>query len=287
MAKIIFYRILGNDLPPRHSASQTITNLKFILEKEPELSNCEKRFLLNRIADRKTMRNITAMLNDSGYRCDELPFRSNEYISKKTHNDKFHYLTNINPARNHALKMGLEDGKICLPFDGQTFFTMDAWKSFLSDIQSHPDAACYVVPMYRLNNNESIFSRVDNKRDEMHGASEPQAALTQKSDLRFNEKLGYGQGNKIELLMRLGVNGPWDNWNSQFFQMMRRQALSHKSISFGNIPSAGYVFRLFSGNALAEKNISRRARDREVGIKLLIDKLNKSVKKGDGGIYGI
>lgn len=33
----IIVRIIGNDLPPRHSPNQTIDNLRFILEHEPDL----------------------------------------------------------------------------------------------------------------------------------------------------------------------------------------------------------------------------------------------------------
>src|SRR5690606_32334685 len=37
----VLYRIIGNDLPPRHKRGQAIANLRFILEHEPALAGCE------------------------------------------------------------------------------------------------------------------------------------------------------------------------------------------------------------------------------------------------------
>ena len=47
--KFVLYRIIGNDLYPRHKKGQTIENLQFILENEPELESCEKRWQESRI----------------------------------------------------------------------------------------------------------------------------------------------------------------------------------------------------------------------------------------------
>src|SRR5688572_23529918 len=37
----VLYRIVGNDLYPRHAKGQSRQNLSFILEHEPRLENCE------------------------------------------------------------------------------------------------------------------------------------------------------------------------------------------------------------------------------------------------------
>jgi hypothetical protein len=49
--KFVIYRIIGNTLPPRHGPGDTCNNLKFVLENEPDLPSCEKRWVLNRLFD--------------------------------------------------------------------------------------------------------------------------------------------------------------------------------------------------------------------------------------------
>lgn len=45
------YRIIGNDLPPRHAVGQTRANLRFLLTEEPDLPGCRKIFIVNRISN--------------------------------------------------------------------------------------------------------------------------------------------------------------------------------------------------------------------------------------------
>src|SRR6266511_1514394 len=49
--EIHLYRILGNDLPPRHKSGQVIQNVGFILANEPTFPNTKKWWVLNRIID--------------------------------------------------------------------------------------------------------------------------------------------------------------------------------------------------------------------------------------------
>ncbi len=48
---VVLYRIIGNDLPPRHQYGQVYTNIRFILENEIALPNWSKRWVLNRIVN--------------------------------------------------------------------------------------------------------------------------------------------------------------------------------------------------------------------------------------------
>lgn len=75
----VLYRIIGNDLPPRHRAGQTLTNLRFILEHEPELPHCEKRWVVNRIVDPEVEKQIIELLERHGARYLHIPFREEEY----------------------------------------------------------------------------------------------------------------------------------------------------------------------------------------------------------------
>src|SRR5690554_3566160 len=46
---LVLYRIVGNDLYPRHAKGQSRENLRFVLENEPDFDACEKIWILNRI----------------------------------------------------------------------------------------------------------------------------------------------------------------------------------------------------------------------------------------------
>src|SRR5688500_4990500 len=69
--KILIYRILGNDLPPRHQQGQTLANLRFILQHEHLIRGVERRWILNRIWDRSVQEKLAKLLSDDGedYQC--------------------------------------------------------------------------------------------------------------------------------------------------------------------------------------------------------------------------
>jgi hypothetical protein len=104
--KIRVYRILGNDLPPRHSPTQTLDNLKFILEHEPEFEGVEKRFLLNRILDEEMVVRLIEQLNQAGRWWLKIPVLREWYWRANSSRERIKYLTNINYARNLCLGSG-------------------------------------------------------------------------------------------------------------------------------------------------------------------------------------
>ncbi len=75
---------LGNDLPPRHQLGQTLSNLQFILENEPNFPNCTKYWVLNRIVDNTIEASIIELLKNYGYKLEEsvfrIPFDVEEYV---------------------------------------------------------------------------------------------------------------------------------------------------------------------------------------------------------------
>src|SRR5690606_31092674 len=73
------YRIIGNDLEPRHRSGQSRDNLRFILENELPLEACEKRWVVNRIADAREEARILALLADHGQEALHLPFIAADY----------------------------------------------------------------------------------------------------------------------------------------------------------------------------------------------------------------
>ena len=77
----VLYRILGNDLPPRHGKGQTRTNLALILAHEPAFENCEKRWIVNRIFDAEEEALILDLLDRSGQIYTRIPFDLEAYRS--------------------------------------------------------------------------------------------------------------------------------------------------------------------------------------------------------------
>lgn len=77
--QIILYRIIGNDLPPRHKEGQTLSNLQFILDHEPSFPNTQKLFLLNRIIDPANEATIIRLLDSYNMKYIRVPFDQKEY----------------------------------------------------------------------------------------------------------------------------------------------------------------------------------------------------------------
>lgn len=100
---IVMYRIIGNDLPPRHALNQTLQNLHFLLSNEHNISNTvqlfgpspsdnrpalhiDKYFVLNRITSADTRTAIRRLLLEKGISDDrilEIPFEWEEYEQRQ------------------------------------------------------------------------------------------------------------------------------------------------------------------------------------------------------------
>ncbi|KAI3629465.1 hypothetical protein MIR68_012480 [Amoeboaphelidium protococcarum] len=58
----ILYRIIGNDLPPRHDVNQSIKNLQFMLKHEELFPHTQKVFVLNRIVNQDIEKQLIKIL---------------------------------------------------------------------------------------------------------------------------------------------------------------------------------------------------------------------------------
>lgn len=269
--KFILYRILGNDLPPLHAPMQTETNLRFTLENETDIPGCERRYVLNRIVDPETEDRLRALLDSAQRPYFRIPFDPNIYKSLKTSGERLRYSTNINGARNAALSEGLNISRCVLPFDGQTYFDAVGWADFRSVTDAAADTPYFVVPMHRvISNDESLNLKIRVDRLALHGLHEPQVAFTLKSDLWFNTQLVWGHMDKCELLIRLGVPGPWDRWGGT----IRKRAMQRPSRHLHPFTFAGYVIRLSSGNAEGDKHLRAKVQARNIAILRFIQDLD-------------
>ena len=78
--QIVLYRIIGNDLPPRHKEGQTLSNLAFILQHEQSFPNTRKIFVLNRIVDPVNEAAIIRLLDEYKMEYIRAPFHEEDYV---------------------------------------------------------------------------------------------------------------------------------------------------------------------------------------------------------------
>ncbi len=271
----VLYRIIGNDLYPRHRKGQSRDNLKFILENEPTLRYCEKRFVINRIVDRNEEEAILRLLDKSGCVYTHIPFRLQEYkniewdiegvpekfaaytkhfsklspseqgrVLMRLYRHKNNYVMNNNGARNLALTEGSSIAKWVLPWDGNCFITETGWQEIVQGVKSSPEMPCFIVPMARITDNNLLLDpefRPD-------AAEEPQVIFRKDCGLTFNEDYFYGRRPKVELLWRLGVPGDWDQWKIEPWDLSCPKYSSKAEL----YALSGWVARLNSGQGHLE-----------------------------------
>src|SRR5690554_383098 len=272
----VLYRVVGNDLVPRHAKGQSRKNLAFILENEPDLPACEKRFIVNRIVDPEEERAIIGLLEQARMPYFRIPFDWSEYggiswdiagvpseyapftsrfrnlsdrersrILMRLYRYKNNYVMNNNGARNAALQEGKGLAKWVLPWDGNCFLTLEAWQKIVRDITSQPEVPYFLVPMARITDNKELLSAGFRPAAE----EEPQLAFRYDSQEEFNPEWYYGLRPKVELFWRLGVPGQWDSWRIDPWDL----PCPDYAEEAGAVGTAGWVARLFSGQAHLEE----------------------------------
>lgn len=304
-------RILGNDLPLRHSQDQTYNNLKFTLEHEQEFDDCLKLWVLNRIVDTEKKRKLVELLIKHGKRYIDIPYKAEEFAKvgycfddlpkdtyKLTHEfttldergklivdnvilkHKNNYIINNNGARNRALQEGVLHADWVLPWDGNCFLTEQAWASITTALRERADLQYHIAPMERLLDNQDVLmpDHVPNPSEE------PQVIFRKDATLRFNEGLMYGFKPKVELLKRLGVPALWNQLYPWRKMVIKHGAHTH------NYSWAGWVARLFSGDSKQESDALQRGVSRERGVISFIhaqDKawLYRNYTRGDLAFY--
>jgi hypothetical protein len=280
----VIYRIIGNDLPPRHVPGQTLENLRFTLEHEPVLEGCEKRWILNRIVEPEEERKIIRLLRACAQEFIRIPFDWDEYrrigfdfggfprsrffasddflalpaeqqlsATMRLYRHKSNYVMNNNGARNAALRDGRRRAKWILPWDGNCFLTQDAWQAISTRVKRAPYLKYFLVPMARILNNDDFLLGVARPR----AREEPQILFRRDAAERFNEAFPYGRRPKVELFWRLGIPGKWDEWRNEAWDLPRPR-LSHEA---GQTGKAGWVARLSSGVDALELQDRSRERD--------------------------
>lgn len=300
----VLTRIIGNDLEPRHARGQAYSNLKFILENEPPLADCEKRWIVNRIYDPEEEARIIGLLEQHGQPYLRVPFDAEAYrtvgldfspfpqagvfwrsdyhrlgvgdmrrILMTVFRKKNAYVMHNNGARNMALEDGRKRAKWILPWDGACFLTESAWQQIRHRVIERPEYKYVMVPMARVTDNHALLSdSIAVKADE-----EPQVIFRRDASETFNELWPYGRRPKMELLWRLGVAWKHEHWKNQPWD----PELPGHSPEAGQYQFAGWVARLFSGRGELEagdqKAFLKRGIARENAILTTLEKLDANV----------
>lgn len=281
----VLYRIIGNDLAPRHRKGQSRENLRFILKNESEFPGCDKRFVVNRIVDPNEEKNILRMLKEAGRPYLHIPFHQDEYMNvgwdiegvsvefapcsprferlspeeqgralMRLYRHKNNYVMNNNGARNAALAQGKGLAKWVLPWDGNCFITKQGWNDIVARVKDSPEIPYFVVPMARITDNRLALD----PKFSPDPVEEPQILFRKDSTLSFNESFFYGRRPKVELFWRLGIPGNWDQWELEPWDLLGPQYAPEA----GAFAYAGWVARLNSGQERLEKDLIQGKVDR-------------------------
>ncbi len=299
----VLYRIVGNDIVPRHRPGQSRANVRFILENEPDLADCEKRWVLNRIVDGDEERAIRELLESRGQSHFSIPFQKDDYaqcpwdlnglprpgytlsgefdglsrtftdrVNKRLYRHKNNYVVNNNGARNSALADGKSRAKWILPWDGNCFLTVSAWREITEAVRSRPWFPYFVVPMARVNEQSSLVD----PRFRPPADQEPQLLFRADSVEAFDERFYYGRRPKVEILWRLGVPGPWDEWAMEPWDLPYPEYCAEA----GQFGWAGWVARLPSGKPHLESGPNSetlRHRVRAGAVSAFLSRLDASI----------
>ncbi|NOY69659.1 MAG: hypothetical protein GXP53_09265 [Deltaproteobacteria bacterium] len=234
-------------MPPIHDKGQTCRNLKFMIENEPQLDCCIKKWIVNRIVDPEEERRITDILERHKLDYLRIPFDLKEYHAcvnlpwkyrvpivnmiknleskmsgaiiflkklrflcfRQKRHKKILYAMNNNGSRNVAIDDGKKIGDWILPFDGNCCFNSDGWQGVLHTLLHQESFDKYIgVPMLRLTDNSEYFGF----NPEGKVVYEPQIVFGKSTSLKFNELFRYGSHSKVELIQRIKYNGHGDLW---------------------------------------------------------------------------
>ncbi|CAN7678872.1 alginate lyase family protein [Mesorhizobium caraganae] len=296
-------RIIGNDLEPRHRKGQSFDNASFILDNEPAFPDCDKFWIVNRIADPDEEARIVRLLEGRGQSFVRIPFDLEAYgriawdidrlaakqlrFSGKSgqsaeltparyetliRHSKNRYLMNNNGARNQALEIARTRAKWLMPWDGNCYLTEQAFRQIRGAIEARPYLPYVIVPMARIVENLALLD----ENFKPPATEEPQIIFRTDTTELFDETYPYGRRPKVEMLWRLGIPGLWDRFRDDPWDFPRPPP----SADSGLFQTAGWVARLDSGRAhleIGRAGFVARSFSRDEAIIAMLDRCDAAV----------
>ncbi|MDA9121206.1 hypothetical protein N9J52_04155 [Flavobacteriales bacterium] len=232
-------RIVGNDLPPRHGIGQTYSNLKFILENEAKFEDCINFWVVNRIIDPQQESAILELLNEHNQAFIHLPFEMINYDLSWNLNQKINHAIQLNTARNIAIEKAQTLAKWTMMVDGAICFTKDGWDKTTTEVLSSSETVLKIKVYRLMKNNQEAFEFAEHK---YQAEDEQMLVFTPEANIRFDEDIPYGRGEKRELL-NLYPNAPLIGYSLRLFDYSK----------FGFIRELRSVQRLKAMEDLAKK----------------------------------
>jgi len=180
---LIIYRIIGNDLPPRHSPKQTLTNLQFLLEHESDFEDIsrhinagynsdyqdgqmggqklriKKFFVLNRIANQTQLSLVEKILKSHGVKQEQILV--NPFVADTYRLQPFNALPNIGWNSGLYSTCGIDQKADVLPSDNPEAIEQEissddvtpSNRSANSDRWRALDFTYHYKNLYAMNNN--------------------------------------------------------------------------------------------------------------------------------------
>lgn len=236
------FRIIGNENPPRDTSGRRLQVLEHILKNECEKDNIDKWFILNRIIDIQHRRSLCEILDRYNAKYITIPFDIDHISDDRKTN--LRNIININSIRNYAINVGKLNNKYTIVLDGDCMFTEDG----LNDV-------------VRCMNDDYMYISIPHRRLISDGVlgdpAEPMVAFHHNSTDLFDENIAFGDGDKLELLYRIGHN---------------KTPRKHHEVIGHHIISSGYVVHIHTGDDQTESDLTTRLRLREESLDTLIEK---------------
>ena len=254
-------RIIGNSLPFRDK--DKIKALQYVLNHEWVPSGVPKIWILNQLRPCSESDKIRQILYEHNQSIIEIPFDAEMYKKAKTRKEKILAFIGINRARNYALNH-LKNYDWLFLLDDTNYFSGQAWlgtvKGLEGAVARTPGLKACAIPIAR--HVGSLTTDPFNLP-----LNEPVIGFHSTAKVRFDESVCFGNGEKVELLKRLG--GETKEVSEKNYQTM-----CHPDSEI--CPQVGRVLHVsFSDSALeSDEGVNRRIEARKQGIDEVISKLD-------------
>ncbi|MBY0551197.1 MAG: hypothetical protein K2W95_28210 [Candidatus Obscuribacterales bacterium] len=253
-------RIIGNELPPRDTEGSRLRVLNFIIENEYMANDAQRLWLLNRVIDKAYLIKLKKLLDLAGERYLEETIDWVAYASAHSRAEKLTVLININKARNRCFSELRQLADFIMVLDGDCFFDKEAWAKstdfIFNDQLTNTDRKYYAHGIHRLIPDSPLQTSQSRMKLE-----EPIVVFRADADLLFDESLPFGQDEKQQFLIQLGLKRVGESWF---------QPAPDTLVGLG-----GFVHHLQTGSDEMESDYRERMKARNESLEILLKRADR------------